>query len=222
MLWLGCDLGQGWYYGRPLPAEDLASVIAIRRQRLPEREPNSWKEISATHLDGSLSQQIANLQAVYDGAPVGLCFLDANLRHVNINQRLADINRLPVKGHLGRTVAELVSPDLYSKIEPYLKRALQGEVIAGLEVKQPSPHPGGGILTFNASYVPAYDQAGEVIGISIAVMDVTQTRRAEEARNQIENRYRDVVRLCCTVTECENAHRMVPAHAQSDSLLQIA
>src|SRR6202044_1324741 len=28
---LGCDMGQGWYYGRPAPAEKLASVIEYRQ-----------------------------------------------------------------------------------------------------------------------------------------------------------------------------------------------
>jgi PAS domain S-box-containing protein len=208
VLSLGCDYGQGWYYGKPLSAEDLPSVVAIRRQALPGDEPRSWRERASTHLDGSLSQQVANLQALYSSAPVGLCFVDKNLRHVNINQRLADINGLPVNDHLGHTIAELISPQVYSTIEPYLQRALTGEAIVGVEVRRSSPHPGEGILTFNASYQPARDEAGEVIGISIAVMDVTQGKRAEAARQRIEERYRHAIQLSCSGTGCGNAHRL--------------
>lgn len=44
----------------------------------------------------------------------------------NINQRLADINGLPVKDHLGHTLAEIVPPDMYRAIEPSLQCTLEG------------------------------------------------------------------------------------------------
>lgn len=56
MIWLGCELGQGWYFGRPLPAEDLASVVTLRRQRLSAEQPSPWKEVAAADSYGTLSQ----------------------------------------------------------------------------------------------------------------------------------------------------------------------
>jgi PAS domain S-box-containing protein len=195
MLWLGCELGQGWYFGRPVQAEGIPSVVAQHWPKPATSDSSPWMAISSANLDGSLSQQIANLQAVYCGAPVGLCFLDKDFRHVNINQYLADLNGLSVQAHLGHTVAELVSPSVYSAVEPYLQRALKGETIANLEVKKPSLQPGEGTLTYNAFYQPARDEDGEVIGISIAVVNVTQGKRAEEALRRSEERYRNAMQL---------------------------
>jgi PAS domain S-box-containing protein len=211
MLWLGCDLGQGWYYGRPLPADELSEVVETPRQKLSSASSSPWQDISSSNLDGSLTQRIANLQAVYDGAPVGLCFVDKNLRYVNVNQRMADANGFSVKEHLGRTIGELVPPMVYSTIEPHLQRALHGQPVAGLEVKRRSRNPEDGLLTLSVSYQPARDEAGEVIGISIAVMDVTESKRAEETSRQCADRYRQAIQLSCTVTDCTQSQRRVPA-----------
>ena len=54
------------------------------------------------------AQRLAQLQAVYDGAPVGLCFLDRNLRYISLNRHLAEMNGKPIKEHLGKTPAEMV------------------------------------------------------------------------------------------------------------------
>ncbi len=51
-------------------------------------------------LEAFPAQRLAQLQAIYDGAPVGLCFVDRNLRYISINQRLAEINGAPVVNHL--------------------------------------------------------------------------------------------------------------------------
>ncbi|WP_433969679.1 PAS domain-containing protein [Tunturiibacter gelidiferens] len=46
---------------------------------------------------------------MYDGVPVGLCFIDRNLRYVSVNKRLAEMHHLPVAAHLGRYVSEVMA-----------------------------------------------------------------------------------------------------------------
>src|ERR1700733_994419 len=129
LLWLGCEMGQGWLFGKPLPAEALPTMIAMPRERISISASTSfWKEVSGNGLP---SQRLAQLQAVYDGAPVGLVFLDRNLRYVHLNQRLADLNGSPAEEHLGKTPAEMV-PALFQKFEVFIRRALQGEAISGV------------------------------------------------------------------------------------------
>src|SRR5262249_32201775 len=45
-------------------------------------------------------RQLSYIEAIYDTAPVGLCFIDTEQRYVNINKRLAEINGKSVEEHL--------------------------------------------------------------------------------------------------------------------------
>lgn len=194
LLWLGCELAQGWFYGRPLPAEHIADMIAASPRTLSTPFSASVGGMTVSSLETLPAQRSALLQAIYDGAPVGLCFLDKNLRYVSINQRLADLNGAPVVAHIGRSVQEML-PKLFPRVQPFLQRALQGEIIVNLELLKPSPRPGEPDLTVLSSYQPAFDEAHEVIGVSVAIMDITQHRRTEEALRETEEDRRRMVEL---------------------------
>jgi PAS domain S-box-containing protein len=189
ILWLGCELGQGYFYDRPIPAANLAVSVLTERHKLVTHMSSPWKRISAANLDVSPSQRLAQLQAVYDGAPVGLAFIDQNLQYVNLNKRLADMNGASVEDHLGSKVSEMI-PSLFPYVEPYIRRALSGEAISEVEVQLPDSGE-----TRLVSYQPALDEAGEVVGVSIATLDITERTRTDEALKQSEAHYRSMVEL---------------------------
>ena len=69
-------------------------------------------------LEALPAQRLLQLQAIYDAAPVGLCFLDANMRYVSINKHLAEMNGVPIADHLGKYVPEVL-PNFFPTLEPY-------------------------------------------------------------------------------------------------------
>ena len=181
---LGCEMGQGWHYGRPAPAEELASVIELRPPHEASRSGDEIVGHSVICREGLPSQRLAQLQAVYDGAPVGLAFLDRNLKYININRRLADLHGLSIEDHYGKTLAEIV-PKVYPLIESHVREALNGKGTYGLEIRDPASH-GHSRKAFLASYQPAFDEAGEVVGVSCAVVDFTARKAAEDKLRQYE------------------------------------
>jgi PAS domain S-box-containing protein len=192
LLWLGCDLGQGYLYGKPAPITEVPRMI--------EAEPKTFASVIPAVDGNSLvgheslpAQRLAQIQAIYDGAPVGLCFLDRRMRYVSINRRLAEMNGAPVRAHLGKTVAEVI-PNLFPLIEPFIRRALQGEPILGVEVQKPIPDDGLR-QTVLLSYQPALDEAGEILGVSVAVMDITEPKRTEEALRESLSHFRHLLEL---------------------------
>lgn len=65
---------------------------------------------------------------------MGLAFINSQLRHVNLNQRLAQLNGKSIEAHLGRKVSEVVDPRVYVMFEPYLLCAPEGESFANIEI----------------------------------------------------------------------------------------
>jgi PAS domain S-box-containing protein len=194
LRWLGCELGQGWIYGKPMAEEQLESFVLDREQTAsPGLSNDLMGRVSISSLDSLPAQRLAQLQAVYDGAPVGLAFLDRNLRYVNLNRRLANMNGRPMAEHLGRTVSEMI-PELYSSVEPLLQRSLKGEAISGVEITKPASDTSES-KTILLSYEPARDEAGEVFGVSVALVDLTPIKRAEQARNESEEHFRQMLEL---------------------------
>jgi PAS domain S-box-containing protein len=192
LLWLGCDIGQGWLYGKAEPAAMIPEMVKAVAQRPPMKWSAQEEDEGMSNLEGLPAQRLAQLQAIYDGAPVGLCFLNRDLRYVSINRRLATMNGRPALAHIGRTVQEVL-PQLFPFIQPYLARALCGEAMSEIELTRSLAN--GKKATLVVSYEPAWDEAGEVIGVSIALADITQRKREEQARLESEERYRAMVDL---------------------------
>ena len=110
---------------------------------------------------------------------MGLCFLDRNLRYISLNKRFTEAHGKPIDSYLGRSVAEVI-PEYYSEVEPYLRRALQGEAISALEVSRADPASPDQMKTYLVTYQPARDEMDEVIGISCVAVEITERKTGGE------------------------------------------
>lgn len=198
---MGCDVGQGWLFGRPMPAELVTETLA--RDDPPWR-PASWLAsigVDMAHrLEALPSQSIGQLRALYDNGPVGLGLVDTDLRYQVLNRRLAEMHGTTVIAHHGRAVADMI-PHLYDRVEPCLRRALAGESVNSLVSRWQAPNRTGDEHVLLASYQPVRDPTAEVVGVSIAVVDVTEmdractAQRSPRAASQLSPRQKDVLRL---------------------------
>jgi PAS domain S-box-containing protein len=185
LLGMGCERGQGWLFGRPAPASAISGFVSVHRRTTSSGISIFKGTPSANRLDAHPIQQLAQLQAIYDGAPVALGFLDRRLRYINLNRRLADLNGFTVAEHLGRSVAEMF-PSVYTEVRPYLEQALLGIATTDFEIVMPARKTDPEQIRL-VSYQPALDEAGEVVGVSIASVDITERKSMQAMLQRIED-----------------------------------
>jgi PAS domain S-box-containing protein len=182
---LGCDLGQGWWFGPAVPAAEAASGLKDGRWNRNAVEPTACiASAIALRLESSPSQRLAQLQALYDGAPVGLALLDNKFQFISLNRRLAEMHGSPVAALVGRAL-EVVEPFLFRMVRTHLHRVLLGETVADLRVRwTPADMPGEERM-YVMSYHPVRDEADEIAGISVAIIDVTDRQRGERLNSRL-------------------------------------
>jgi PAS domain S-box-containing protein len=126
------------------------------------------------------SRQLSELEIIYDSAPVGLCVFDREFRYTRINDRLAEMNGIPAREHLGHTPYEVV-PDLASDGEHIFRQILDtGEPIWDVEFNGVTPAQPDLVRFWNEHWLPMKDAAGRVIGVNVVAEEVTERKRIEE------------------------------------------
>jgi PAS domain S-box-containing protein len=118
----------------------------------------------------------ATLDMLLASAPIGIAFLDRDLRYVRVNEALARMNKRPVEAYLGRTPREVL--DELEVIHPLLEHVLAtGQAVNGVEFHHGQP---GRDRSFAGNYYPVTTD-GEVVGVG-AVIEETTAREREELR----------------------------------------
>jgi PAS domain S-box-containing protein len=123
------------------------------------------------------SHASALFDIVGEGAPVGLAFVDTELRFVRVNAALAAINGRPVSEHLGHRIDEVL-PELGPQIVPIYRQVLAtGEPVLQRELT--AERPGSGhVRHVLASWFPVR-VGDDVTGVGVVVVDITDRKTAE-------------------------------------------
>ncbi|MGE5538124.1 MAG: sensor histidine kinase [Gemmatimonas sp.] len=151
------------------------AVTALRLLRRGQQTETRLAE-TASQLDARISE----LRATYDTAPIGLAYLDRDLRFVAVNRRLARMYGRTVSAMVGLPLREAL-PEVADEVEPVYRRVLEnGEPLLDNALHCPAPAAGDLAREYLASYWPVRDRHGRVTGVNAAMLDVTERKRAEE------------------------------------------
>ncbi|MCY1046698.1 ATP-binding protein [Corallococcus sp. bb12-1] len=154
-------------------AQRSSAHIARTELRTQEREARKETERSLAQLDSLL-----------DAAPVGVAFLDTQLRYLRINDVLANLNRKPAEAHKGRMLREMVRDGAGDPIERSLRQVLDtGQPVQDVLIEGPDMKRGG-IGYWRADYFPVRTPDGVLMGVGSTVVDINDYKRAEAALQQ--------------------------------------
>jgi len=165
-----------------------AELMESNRLLRDEAAERQKAEAALRDSEMRLREQFAELENLYQNAPVGLCLLDSEMRYVRINERLALINGRTVEQHLGRTIDEVI-PELAPAVIPVVERALApGADPIDVEFTSPTPGFKEKNLSWLATYAPVHSVDGEIVGVTVVVQDISELKWAEErARRHLED-----------------------------------
>ena len=142
------------------------------------------RQVEATQT--RLTEQVASqMSRTFKNAPVGLCYFDTQLRFVQINEFLAAINGLPAEELIGKSVREVLPEIAAAGVEQELRGVLEsGDPVVRSTVIAATPAHPEEEHTFMHDYYAIRSDDGEIIGVGCCVLDITDLRRAQQARDE--------------------------------------
>jgi PAS domain S-box-containing protein len=173
------------------PDGDLLRVLAALGTQVGQFLERRHAEEAARRAEQERSRLLAReqearalLDTVLRAAPVGLAFVDRELRYLQINDALAAIDGLRPEDILGKTVWEVV-PALAPDLEPLYRHVLEtGEPILEREISGETPALPGRPRHWVASYYPVRTAAGAVLGVGAVITEITERKQLEKVLRQ--------------------------------------
>ncbi len=114
----------------------------------------------------------ATFDAFFHNAPIGLAYLDQDLRHLRVNNTLTQLTGHAADHFVGRTVGD-VHPEVADTLEPRLRAVFEtGAPVVGLPLADDEGRH------FLVSYYPVHG-GNKIVGLGASMVDVTELREAE-------------------------------------------
>ncbi len=174
------------------PDDDMLRAIAALGQQIGQFLRRVHAQAALEQAVRDKDEALALLDTLLDRAPIGFAFVDMQLRFHRVNRHLAELHGVPAAGHFGRTEGE-IHPSLATAIHPLLEHVRDtGEATSDQEVAGPTRWQDNQPGHWLVSCYPVRRSVGEMLGVGVVVVDITERKRMEEALREGEARFRQL------------------------------
>ena len=126
---------------------------------------------TAERFFAALSRSIGSLSA----------YIDTDERIGYVCNHFADWFGLPPEQLVGKTLLELYGPATHAEFAPWVRRALNGEVV---HYERRAFKPDGSVYWISVNLRPYRDDSGKVAGVFSAALEVRDLKRTHDALDQ--------------------------------------
>ena len=161
--------------------EHLEDLVAERTAKLTESNQQLRQEMrDRTHAELALRRSENQLRLVTNALPALVAYIDTYHRYRFNNYAYESWYGIPYQQMTGRQVCDIVAPEVYQQMLPYLEQALAGEKVTyETEMIQSD----GARLWTRISYIPDV-QDGRVQGLFSLVNDISDRKAAEQMKDE--------------------------------------
>jgi PAS domain S-box-containing protein len=168
---------------RTLTPVQRKTLEVLGRQVMTQLElRRNVRELEQANIDRRMAEKRSSedrdfLRLVTDRLPVRVAYIDREFRYRFVNdayERQLGLERDKV---LGRTITEVLGEEMFLTGRPLIDRCFLGEAFS-VDVELPyAPR----LQWVHATYVPDFGPLGEVQGVVMHVLDITERREMEQA-----------------------------------------
>lgn len=135
----------------------------------------------------SLRRKEAELQLIVDTMPALVSYIGRDLRYGLVNRAYKKWFGLEPDEVRGRHVSEILGEKAFARLAPRFAHVMEGKELA---FEENIEYRLAGDRWINARYTPHFDEAGEILGCFVLVLDITSRRQAERQMAELAERYR--------------------------------
>jgi len=175
--------------GSRVPVLMNAAPLKDRSGRI-EGAVCSFQELTERkRVEEALRASQAELQSVINRTPFMLVRCSRDLRYRFISEAYAQMIGRRRDEVIGKTIAEMLGAEGLNTLRPFIERVLRGETV---EFECELGFPEAGIRYLRITYRPELDAAKKVDGWIASLLDITEQKRVDDARNLIEAELRSI------------------------------
>jgi PAS domain S-box-containing protein len=187
--------------GQPAPTPYFQTALTKTGRKINVQVDCSYdrdsegKLVSFTCVVTDITEHIQAEEALQDSralldsyvatAPVGMAVFDSELRYMNINQSLADINGVSIENHIHKRPRDILPESLGRAVEKRLRNLLHsGQPIIHEEISGETLSEPGVTRHWLHSYFPILGADQNPKGVGVTVTETTRIRNVEEQLRQ--------------------------------------